>query len=437
MLFHFHDPIFNQLVIVNARPMAVTVSLGDWAHPERGDFENYTFDRAGRLVGAFVGGYNYRRGLDNRMLQKQEGPTAGLPYRRREWLDPVTVANFLDRMHTTMARLFDAAMTGELIPERPLTLADRDVLMAALDCAARHDATSLQADAARFARIYQPVSILPPDQYLALVLQATEGCSYNQCTFCTFYRDRRFHVKTPAEFAAHIAAVREFMGAGLSLRRSLFLADANALVIPQEQLLPLLDQVNAAFSLPPGNLKGPEWATWLRQHPGALSGIYSFVDVFTGRHKSASDFAALANRGLRRVYVGLETGDDDLLRWLNKPGSAQEAITMVRNLKAGGVQVGVILMLGAGGDRYAASHLAGSVAAIRAMPLDEGDLIYFSELVMMPGSEYARRAKSAGIRALTPEEMAAQMQAMVAGFGFPVTGPAPKIARYDIREFLY
>lgn len=437
MLFRFHDPIFNHAVIVNARPMAVTVSLGDWAHPERGDFENYTFDRAGRLVGAFAGGYNYRRGLDNRMLQKQEGATPGLPYRRREWLDPVTVATFLDRMHTTMARLFDAAMTGELIPERPLTLADRDVVMTALDCAARHDATSLQADAARFASIYRPVSILPPDQYLALVLQATEGCSYNQCTFCSFYRDRRFHVKTPAEFATHIAAVREFMGAGLSLRRSLFLADANALVIPQEQLLPLFDQINAAFSLPPGNLSGAERGEWLHQHPQALSGVYSFVDVFTGRHKSASDFAALAQRGLRRVYVGLETGDDDLLHWLNKPGSVQEAITMVHNLKAGGVQVGVILMLGAGGDRYAARHLAGSVAAIRAMPLGVGDLIYFSELVVTPGSEYTRRAERDGIRALTPDEMEAQRLAMIAGFGFPATAPAPQIARYDIREFLY
>jgi radical SAM superfamily enzyme YgiQ (UPF0313 family) len=43
--------------------------------------------------------------------------------------------------------------------------------------------------------IYKPVSILPPDQYLALVVQATEGCSYNECSFCTFYRDRPFRIK--------------------------------------------------------------------------------------------------------------------------------------------------------------------------------------------------------------------------------------------------
>ena len=76
-----------------------------------------------------------------------------------------------------------------------------DQMDAALDALARITAWSpsrLAEDAARFRQIYKPVSILPPDQYLSIVLQATEGCSYNRCTFCTFYRDRPFRIKSPS-----------------------------------------------------------------------------------------------------------------------------------------------------------------------------------------------------------------------------------------------
>ena len=110
----------------------------------------------------------------------------------------------------------------------------------------RWDWAALQADARRFGEIYRPVSILPPDQYLALVVQATEGCSYNQCTFCDFYRDRPFRVKSADELRAHIAAVQAFFGPALGLRKSLFLADANALVVPMPRLRAWLDVIAEA-----------------------------------------------------------------------------------------------------------------------------------------------------------------------------------------------
>ena len=69
------------------------------------------------------------------------------------------------------------------------------VPMAVALCHARY--FDYATDISRFHQIYKPISILPPDQYQALVLQATEGCSFNTCTFCALYRDRRFHIKKP------------------------------------------------------------------------------------------------------------------------------------------------------------------------------------------------------------------------------------------------
>lgn len=68
----------------------------------------------------------------------------------------------------------------------------------------------LESDRERFLSVYSPVSILPPDQYLSLVLQATEGCHWNRCTFCDFYSQTRFQIKSEEEFASHITVCSMF-----------------------------------------------------------------------------------------------------------------------------------------------------------------------------------------------------------------------------------
>ena len=91
-------------------------------------------------------------------------------------------------------------------------------------------------------------------------------------------------------------------------------------------------------------------------------------------------------------------------------------------------------MLGIGGDRYAAGHVADTVALLNSLELDSGDIVYFSEFVDEPGSEYAELAAAAGVRALAGEQVRAQAEAIRAGLRFT---HAPKLATYDIREFIY
>ena len=100
------------------------------------------------------------------------------------------------------------------------------------------------SDIKKYQSVYKPVGILPPDQYFSVVLQLTEGCSFNTCTFCDFYKNRLFKIKNPEEFNRHIENVIELIGPGLNLRRTIFLGDANALVVPMQKLVPLLNVVN-------------------------------------------------------------------------------------------------------------------------------------------------------------------------------------------------
>ncbi len=378
-------------VAVRIRSQAINLLVNEEA-------PSYSFDLAGRLIGAFVEGINYRRGLDNRVLSKWRSADG---VRQRRWLDESEARCFL----TDTYRLADRVARAIGHPQ-----------LAVLQ---GWDWERLQADAARFAQVYRPVSILPPDQYLALVIQATEGCSYNRCTFCDFYRDRPFRIKDADELRAHIAAVRDFFGPALGLRKSLFLADANALVAPLPRVRAWLDVIAETGIRP------------------ARGGIYSFIDAFDVQRKTASAWSELVARGLRRVYIGMETGDDALLRWLRKPGTVQDVIESVRLLKAAGVAVSVIIMLGVGGHRFAAAHAANSAAALNAMPLGRGDIVYFSPVVVHPGSEYSRLAAAAGIEPLTEQEMAAQEAAILARLQLHGPDGPPQISRYDIREFIY
>ena len=395
-----------------------------------------SYDREGRMTGAWIQGRNYRRSLDNRVIEKYEGAQPGLAHRvRREMVDAEAQVFFADALARVVAyrQALDDAAT-RLITNSPPD--DCQCVRDALDRILEWDWERLQRDRETFHIIYKPVSILPPDQYLALVLQATEGCSYNQCAFCGFYRQRKFYIKRLDEFRNHIHDVRAFFGGAIGLRKTIFLADANALMMPQAQLLPLFDVIHSELAIHPRTLQDDALKVWEAQHPIHFEGIYSFIDAFTTRRKTAREFVELAARGLRRVYIGLESGDAELLRFMGKPNSPDDVVQLVDHVKAGGVAVGIIILAGAGGDQYADQHVRGTIEIVNRLPLDKNDLIYFSELVDFPGSDYSALARDAKIRPLTIAEIEHQMTQMRAGFDFHAAD-APKASYYDIREFIY
>jgi radical SAM superfamily enzyme YgiQ (UPF0313 family) len=329
---------------------------------------------------------------------------------------PSEASLVVDRGAALMNELADAA-TFDAPPDA------RQEVDTLVERAMRFTAQAARADAERFRQVYRPIGILPPDQYMALVVQLTEGCSFNTCTFCAFYRDRPFHIKSPDEFHAHIAAVCDYLGDSLLLRQSVFLADANALVVPQKHLVLQLKVLRDELAGKPGG-----WASTRLL-------LFSFLDGFSGRIKSAADYAELAAFGLRRVYIGLESGHNPLLAWLRKPGRAADAIRAARVIKAGGVNVCIIVLIGAGGVKFSEGHTRDTIQAINAMGLGAGDLVYFSEFVATPGQPYGRIAARDDIRPLSAEQMRAQRSEIESRLQFPDS--RPKLATYDIREFVY
>ncbi|WP_457631755.1 radical SAM protein [Oceanithermus sp.] len=362
-------------------------------HPDAGHV--LSFDREGRLYTFYDDGILYKRALDSTLhwRRREDGGPRERGVLTREEARRVfaRVSGFAERAVEELDPACAERIAREILPWTP---------------------ERILAEKERFDRIYRPIAILPPDQYFAIVVQATEGCTWNKCTFCSFYQGRPFQAKNAAELREHALAVREFLGRQLLLRKGVFLADGNALALSRSRLLPIFEAVREVF-------------------PGRE--IFSFVDLYTGERHDPADWGELRRLGLKRVYVGMETGLDELLAFLNKPGSARELIAFTRELKGAGVSVGLIVMVGVGGREYAARHAEATIDALAQMPLDADDLVYLSPFIEHPGSQYARDRREAGLTPMTLEEIEAELQRLA----LQVRALGTRAARYDIREFIY
>ncbi|MFO7769127.1 MAG: radical SAM protein, partial [bacterium] len=366
-------------------------------------------DLEGRPWRLVDGDTTYRWSLNGGVLAVRRGPDGG---RERRRLDMAEAVRVWEQTRDRLTPLLEAPLLrsgdggGERLSDRFVYAASpaedperapeesEQRLAGALGRLAAVDAERLREDASRFSEVYSPVGILPPDQYMALVLQITRGCSFNTCTFCTFYRDFPFRIKEREELVRHMDEVEDFLGRGIELRRSIFLGDANALVVPMDTLRPLVAEVARRYG----------------DHPASEGGLHAFLDGFSGAKKEAEDFRELKELGLSRVSVGMESGHDPLLEWLRKPGSSKDVEVSVRAMKEAGLEVTMIALLGAGGSRYDEGHVRDTVSLLSSLPLDRRDIVYFSEFVDQPDAPYGVIAAEEGVAPLDGVGMARQRE---------------------------
>ncbi len=397
------DPL--ELVLSDGRP--ATLLLGEASTVLAiGDTIVSSWDLGGRPYALVREEGTYRRGLDGGLLRKREAGAAADRVRQR-----LTAAQGAPAVEAARAEAVAALAALALHGAAPPEMLGE--ARARLKIVAQMDETALRSDAERFLAACGPVGILPPDQYLSLVVRVTEGCTWNACRFCRLYAGMPFRVKTEDELRRHVAALREYFGRSLALRRSVFLGDANALALTQARLVPRLEIVAAGFPNLP---------------------LFSFVDAWTGQRRTAAEWGACRGLGLARVYVGVESGDPELLAWLGKPGSSDDARRLVDALHEGGVEIGVILLVGAGGERFAASHVARTRELLAAMALGRRDIVYFSQYLDDPHLPLGRESTAPDLAALPAEPARLQREAIADAVRAP---SGPRLARYDLSEFVY
>jgi len=398
------------------------------------------YDLEGRWVKTADPGQFWRRSLSGavlhtRKLSAEEG--GGLA----RMVVPGNEGNaILAAANGPVRQAYEALCGGTAAIElgRPNTETAREKIIPALALAAGFDSLIAARDAEQFRAIYGRVAVLPPDQYNALVLQATEGCAYAGCTFCELYRGVAFRRKSVEEFRQHLRAAVNFHGESLRARRSIFLGEANALTQPVSMLKDIFRVLNEQFELPvPETPSAAVPASWWLGSKTRFDGVSSFMDAFTNVNRTSRDYFDLRHAGLRRVYIGMESGDAGLLKWLKKPATAESMIHCVQMLKESDILVGVIVLLGAGGKQYAEAHVRETTRVLNELPLARNDYIYFSPLHVFPGSQYNVQAMTDSITTLTRDERQQQEQKLRLALRFDPRRDKPHLAHYELETFIY
>ncbi len=191
---------------------------------------------------------------------------------------------------------------------------------------------------------YEEPLFRPPAEAHAAILQATIGCSWNQCAFCEMYTSKKFRVRPFEELRGEIASLaRQYRGH----TKKVFLADGNAFVLSAKKLTPLLHEINEQF--------------------GRLQRISAYALPADILAKSDQELASLRKLGLKLLYVGIETGDDELLRLVNKGETHQSTLDGLLKAQAAGIDTSLMIINGLGGRLYSKQHAERSADIINAI----------------------------------------------------------------------
>ena len=193
-------------------------------------------------------------------------------------------------------------------------------------------------------RYVEPV-FRPPSEAESLILPVTDGCSWNECTFCEMYTapQKKFRVREEAEVLDSIRLTGEHYGDQV---RRIFLADGDATVLPTRRLLAILEAIKAYLP--------------------AARRISSYCLPRNLRKKSQAEVNELAAAGLSMVYVGAESGDDQVLAAVRKGETFETTREALDKLGVAGITRSVMILNGLGGKVWSAQHAKNSARLANA-----------------------------------------------------------------------
>ena len=206
---------------------------------------------------------------------------------------------------------------------------------------------------------YEGTCIRPPPEADSILLQVTLGCSHNQCAFCGTYKDKPFRIKEDDTILGDIRFASKYM------RRQdrLFLMDGDALIIPQKRLIWILDRIR-------------EYLPWVKC-------VGTYANTKSIGLKSPQDLSQLREMGLGMVYLGVETGDDEIRIKINKGSSAAHCLEMGKRVKEAGINLTVTVLLGIGGKERSLEHARATGELLSKMDPDFASAL---TVILIPGT---------------------------------------------------
>ncbi len=206
---------------------------------------------------------------------------------------------------------------------------------------------------------YEGNIIRPPSEANSIILQVTVGCSHNKCSFCGAYKGVLFRIKEDAVVDADL----DFAASYCKRQNKVFLADGDALIIPHARLVALLEKIR----------KKLPWVTRIRLYGNAKSILM----------KTPAQLRELKSLGLDRVYMGIESGDDAVLKDIKKGVTAARMTEAGRQVKDAGLFLSVTVLLGISGRTHWREH---AVETGRVLSAISPHQIAALTLMLIPGT---------------------------------------------------
>src|SRR3989339_1477266 len=228
--------------------------------------------------------------------------------------------------------------------------------------------------------------IRPPSEADSIILQVTVGCSHNRCTFCGTYKEERFRIKDQAIVEADLDFAAQYCG-----RQSrVFLADGDVLALSQNRLVELLTKIR-------------QMLPWVNR-------VSLYGNARAIRNKSVAQLLELKALGLHRVYMGLESGHDEVLRAIDKGADAAQMIAAGQRVKAANLFLSVTALLGIAGTALSQEHAQATGRVLSAMEPNQTGIL---TLMLLKNTQLYQLEKAGEFKLPDQHGMLRELRTMV------------------------
>ena len=233
---------------------------------------------------------------------------------------------------------------------------------------------------------YEGMIFRPPSEAESLILQVTVGCSYNRCTFCSAYQGKSFRIKSFEEVKEDIDEASSY---GSRIHK-VFLADGDALAIPQSDLIRILE--------------------YLRKRVIGLERVGIYANAKDILKKDVEELKALKDLSLGIIYLGLESGDREVLRRIKKNATVDQLIRAARRVKESEILLSVTVILGIGGVEGSQVHAMETGKVLSEM---DPDYVGALSLMVVPGTPIEREIETGKLVLPTPFGLIQELETMI------------------------
>ncbi|MCF8111618.1 MAG: radical SAM protein [Desulfobacteraceae bacterium] len=234
---------------------------------------------------------------------------------------------------------------------------------------------------------YEGMIIRPPSEANSILLQVTVGCSHNKCTFCGTYKGERFKIKPDETIMEDI----DFAAKYCRNQNRVFICDGDALIVPRKRLVKYLEEIEKRLP-------------WVER-----VGLYANTKGIG--MKSAEELEELRNHGVGIVYMGVESGDDEILKAVNKGATSEKIIKMGRKVKDAGIKLSVTVLLGLAGRKRSGIHAEKTGRVLSEM---DPDYVGALSLMLIPGTPLYEDYEAGRFPLLNANEMLEELRTMLA-----------------------